>query len=53
MVMRVEGRKLVIEIHLDEAAGMTGNGNILVASTRGWKKVEQDCSVSLNVVRKV
>jgi len=51
--MHVEGRVLTIQINLDEADGMTGRGNILVASTHGWQKVEKDVTVSLNVVRKI
>lgn len=50
--MHVEGRVLTIQIHLDATDSMTGKGNILVASTHGWKIVEKGVSISLNVVRK-
>lgn len=53
METRVEGRKLIIEIDLDGADGQTSNGNISVASTHGWVKIEKDVSLSLNLVRKV
>lgn len=53
MTVNVEGRELVIRIPLDERDGTTGNGNVLVASTHGWRRVETGVSLSLNVVRKV
>jgi hypothetical protein len=50
---RVEGRKLIIEINLDEQEGTTSNGNISVASTRGWLTIEKGVTLSLNLVKKV
>jgi hypothetical protein len=52
MQHRVEGRKLIIEINLDERDGETENGNTRVASTHGWVQVEKDVSLSLNVIKK-
>jgi len=53
MQTRIQDRTLIIEINLDEEQGVTSNGNISVASTHGWLKIEKDTSLSLNLVRKV
>ena len=53
MQTRIEDRKLIIEIDLDGQQGTTSNGNISIASTKGWLKIENGVSLSLNLVRSV
>jgi hypothetical protein len=53
MRVQIEGRQLILTIDLDNVAGHTSNGNISIASTHGWLKIEEGVSLSLNLVKKV
>lgn len=52
MKVSTNGTTLVIEINLDENEGETSNGNTMIASTRGWQKIDKGVSLNLNLVRK-
>ncbi len=52
MKVHQEGRTLIIEIDLDAIQQITGNGNIMIAGTNGWRKLGNNTSLTLAVVKK-
>lgn len=49
--VRVEGRKMTIEVDLSAPGTLTGKGNTMVATTGNWTKVpEAGPGYSLNMV---
>jgi hypothetical protein len=49
MNVKIEGRKLTIEIDLDVVVSTTSNGNKLIASTGSWVPVEEMKGLTINM----
>lgn len=58
LTVRKEGRKMIIEIDMDKNDGHSAKGNLLIASTNGFKVIESEfakenetLTLNLNLVK--